>query len=101
MSVLPVTLSLLASFISAITLLGTPSEIFLNGTQYSILAFANIAVVPMAAYIFLPVLYPLRLTSAYEYLELRFNKITRNMSNLVFVDISAIRCFASCRDVLE
>ena len=33
MSVLPVTLSLLASFISAITLLGTPSEVFLNGTQ--------------------------------------------------------------------
>ena len=33
MSVFPVALSLLASFISAITLLGTPSEVFLNGTQ--------------------------------------------------------------------
>merc|ERR1719383_93103 len=85
MSVLPVTLSLLASFISAITLLGTPSEVFLNGTQYSILALANIAVIPLAAYLFLPVLYPLRLTSAYEYLELRFNKATRNMSTLIFI----------------
>ena len=43
MSVLPVTLSLLASFISAITLLGTPSEVFLNGTQVS--SFESIPVV--------------------------------------------------------
>lgn len=84
MSVLPVTLSLLASFISAITLLGTPSEVFLNGTQYSLLAFANIAVIPVAAYVYIPVFYPLRLTSAYEYLELRFNKASRNLSTIIF-----------------
>ena len=33
MGVLPMTLSLLASFMSAITLLGLPAEIYLKGTQ--------------------------------------------------------------------
>jgi len=34
MSMLPVALSLVASFISAITVQGEPAEIYTNGTQY-------------------------------------------------------------------
>lgn len=37
MSVFPVTLSLTTSFITAIELLGNPSEIFFNGTQFSLI----------------------------------------------------------------
>lgn len=37
MSLFPVTLSLTTSFITAIELLGNPSEMFFNGTQYSLI----------------------------------------------------------------
>ena len=34
MGTIPMTLSLVASFMSAITLLGTPAELYVSGTQY-------------------------------------------------------------------
>ena len=34
MGTIPMTLSLIASFMSAITLLGTPAELYVSGTQY-------------------------------------------------------------------
>ena len=39
MSLLPVTLSLTTSFITAIELLGNPSEMVFNGTQYSLIGW--------------------------------------------------------------
>ena len=38
MSTLPMTLSLVASFMSAITLLGVPAEIYTAGTQFAMSA---------------------------------------------------------------
>ena len=66
MTVLPVALSLLASFMSAITLLGTPSEIYQYGTQYWLIGPSYIFVMIVTAHVMLPIYYRLRLTSAYE-----------------------------------
>lgn len=66
LSVFPVAMSVLASFMSAITLLGTPSEVYRYGTQYVMLNVAFCLVVPSTAYLYLPVFYNLRITSAYE-----------------------------------
>jgi len=66
MSVLPVALSLLASFMSAITLLGTPAEIVIYGTQYWMIWPSYFIVMPLAAYVFIPVFYQLELTSVFE-----------------------------------
>lgn len=66
MSILPVTLSMVASFMSAIMLLGTPAEMYIYGTEYMIIFVAYIMVAPVAAYLYTPVFYRLRLTSAYE-----------------------------------
>jgi len=66
MSVLPVTLSLLATFMSAITLLGTPAEIVFNGSQYWIISISYCFVIPLAAYVFIPIFYNLELTSVFE-----------------------------------
>ena len=66
MSVLPVTLSLLASFMSAITLLGTPGEIVLNGTQYWMVWISYCFMIPISAYVFIPIFYRLQLTSVFE-----------------------------------
>ena len=66
MSVLPVALPLLASFMSAILLLGTPAEIAIYGTQYWILCVSFCFVIPIAAYVFIPVFYQLQVTSVFE-----------------------------------
>ncbi|XP_060833760.1 sodium-coupled monocarboxylate transporter 1-like [Rhopalosiphum padi] len=85
MSVFPITMSLIASHISGITLLGVPSEIYSNGTQYLIVGVVNnIIVIMMVIYIYLPVFYDLQLTSVYEYLGLRFNSNIRGFSSLMF-----------------
>lgn len=66
LSIFPVSMSILSSFISAISLLGIPSEVYRFGTQYAIKIVGLCFVIPTTAYLFLPVYYNLRLTSAYE-----------------------------------
>ena len=55
MGTLPMTLSLVASFMSAITLLGTPAEMYVSGTQYVALVLSYPFVMGAAAHLFLPV----------------------------------------------
>ena len=66
MGVFPMTMSLVASFMSAITLLGTPKEIYLNGTQYCALVGAYPLVMAASAYWYMPVFYNLRVSTSYE-----------------------------------
>ncbi|KAH7966049.1 hypothetical protein HPB49_013486 [Dermacentor silvarum] len=84
LSAFPVALSILASFMSAITLLGTASEVYLAGTQYVIICVSYCFVIPATAYFYMPVFHHLQLTSAYEYLEIRFNKVIRSMGSMTF-----------------
>lgn len=66
MSALPVALSLTASFMSAVTVLGTPAEIYRYGAIFCIFAITYALVVLCSAEIFLPVFYKLGITSTYE-----------------------------------
>lgn len=70
LSVFPVAMSILSSFISAIYLLGTPSEIYQYGTQFTILMLGMCATLPTTAYLYLPVYYNLGIKSAYEVSQL-------------------------------
>lgn len=66
MSWLPVSLSLLATFQSAVAILGAPSEIYTFGTQYWFLGCSYFLGLLIPAHVFIPVFYRLRLSSAYE-----------------------------------
>ena len=66
MSVLPVSLSLLASFMSAITLLGTPAEIYAYGTQYWLIWVGYCIMIPLVCLVFVPVFYQIGITSVFE-----------------------------------
>ncbi|CAG5123375.1 unnamed protein product, partial [Candidula unifasciata] len=66
MSPYPVALSLLASFMSAITLLGTPAEMYNFTTMYWWIGVSYFFVMAAASHIYIPVFYNLRVTSAYE-----------------------------------
>ncbi|XP_069461683.1 sodium-dependent multivitamin transporter [Ambystoma mexicanum] len=85
MSFLPVALSLLATFQSAVAILGVPSEIYRFGTEYWFLGCSYILGLLIPAHIFIPMFYRLRLTSTYEYLELRFNKAVRVCGTVTFI----------------
>eukprot|EP00118_Oscarella_pearsei_P004451 m.19086 g.19086 ORF g.19086 m.19086 type:complete len:555 (+) comp27783_c0_seq2:201-1865(+) len=85
MKSIPIALSLLASFMSAITILGFPSEIYFYGVQYAVGVLAFFIAAPVVSSVFVPVFYRLDLTSAYEYLERRFSSRVRQVSSLVFL----------------
>ncbi|GBP13178.1 Sodium-coupled monocarboxylate transporter 1 [Eumeta japonica] len=85
MSLMPVTFSLVASFISGISLLGMPTEVYVYGTSYFFVLIGALCMTIITSYTFLPLFYELRLTSAYEYLELRFDKRVRVFGSVLFM----------------
>uniref|UniRef100_A0A8C3I3A7 Solute carrier family 5 member 6 n=1 Tax=Chrysemys picta bellii TaxID=8478 RepID=A0A8C3I3A7_CHRPI len=85
MSFLPVALSLLATFQSAVAILGVPAEIYRFGTEYWFLGCCYFLGLLIPAHVFIPVFYRLHLTSTYEYLELRFNKAVRVCGTMTFI----------------
>ncbi|XP_042745867.1 sodium-coupled monocarboxylate transporter 1 [Lagopus leucura] len=85
MHAFPVALSLTASFMSAVTVLGTPAEIYRYGSIFCLFAITYTLVALCTAEIFLPVFYRLGITSSYEYLELRFNKYLRLCGTFLFI----------------
>ncbi|XP_047115232.1 sodium-coupled monocarboxylate transporter 2-like [Schistocerca piceifrons] len=84
MSVLPVAVSLVASHISGITLMGVPSEIYLYGTLYGLVVISTVLTCLIVNWLYLPVFFGLQLTSTYEYLERRFNRETRLLASFLF-----------------
>uniref|UniRef100_A0A3B4WG61 Solute carrier family 5 member 6 n=1 Tax=Seriola lalandi dorsalis TaxID=1841481 RepID=A0A3B4WG61_SERLL len=85
MRCLPVSLSLIASFQSAVAIIGVPAEIYTHGTQYWFIGFAYILGLFIPAHVFIPVFYRLQVSSAYQYLELRFSKAVRICGTLTFI----------------
>nr|XP_060633218.1 sodium-coupled monocarboxylate transporter 1-like [Anolis sagrei ordinatus] len=90
LTALPVALSLTASFMSAVTVLGTPSEVYRFGAMFSVFALTYALVVILSAEIFLPVFYRLGVTSTYEYLELRFNRYLRLCGTVLFILLTTL-----------
>lgn len=85
MSLLPVSLSLTTSFITAIELLGNPTEIVFQGTQFTLIIISMFLVIPVAIYCFYPVYYKLQLTSCYEYLGIRFGNNIRVFGAILYI----------------
>ncbi|XP_059218374.1 sodium-coupled monocarboxylate transporter 1 isoform X6 [Stomoxys calcitrans] len=84
MKVFPVSLSLVASFVSGISLLGTSTEIYVYGTQYAFILITLALSGVISWYVFLPVFCNLQLTSTYEYFEMRFGKGIRLFGSILF-----------------
>ena len=70
-------ISLLASLLSTITYLGMPGEMFRTGIGFLTRQLGVPLVLVIIWFLWIPFFMRLRLTSAYEYLERRFNYATR------------------------
>ncbi|EDV95092.1 sodium-coupled monocarboxylate transporter 2 [Drosophila grimshawi] len=84
MLVVPIAFSLVASFISGITLLGLPTEVYSYGIQYLYVALGVLGMVFVMGVFYLPVFHDLNITSTYEYLELRFDRRLRLFGSVMF-----------------
>ncbi|XP_067637381.1 sodium-coupled monocarboxylate transporter 1-like [Eurosta solidaginis] len=85
MKIFPIAMSLIASFISGITLLGTPTEVYLFGTQYLYIMGSLIIMGFVLYYFFLPVFHDLKLISTYQYLESRYDRRMHLFGSVLFM----------------
>lgn len=85
MGTFPTALSLAASFVTAIELLGNPVEMYTAGSQFWMICISFVIVVPIVSSLYLPVFMRLRLTSCYEYLEVRFCKPLRIYASALYM----------------
>lgn len=66
MTAVPVAMSLTASFMSGITVIGTPAEAYRFGAAFWLFAFSYAIMSAITAEVFVPLFYRLNITSAYE-----------------------------------
>ena len=85
-------ISILATYISAMTFVGMPGWIYQEGMQALIIHLNYPIVVFFTVVFFIPVFYKLGLTSIYEYLEHRFGVKVRTINAIVFI---VVRCISA------
>ncbi|KAG8224740.1 hypothetical protein J437_LFUL005309 [Ladona fulva] len=85
MGLFPVAMSLIASWVSGITLLGMPAEIYTFGTQFWTGIIGIFLSTTAAGLFYIPVIHHLQLTSSYEYLAMRFDYRVRTLGSALFL----------------
>ncbi|XP_068908730.1 sodium-coupled monocarboxylate transporter 2-like [Tenebrio molitor] len=85
MKPLPVAISLTASHISGISLLGLPADAYRYGGSFLLGGISMLFVTVATIFIYIPVFFDARATSMYEYLERRFDHKTRLLASFLYV----------------
>ncbi|XP_076436062.1 sodium-coupled monocarboxylate transporter 1-like isoform X2 [Babylonia areolata] len=85
MHVVPVAMSLMVTFVSSLTLLGYPAEMYNYNTMFWWLTACFVVAVGGSVLIFIPFFHRLGVTSTFEYLEMRFNKTVRLMGSVMMI----------------
>uniref|UniRef100_V9KIM9 Sodium-coupled monocarboxylate transporter 1 n=1 Tax=Callorhinchus milii TaxID=7868 RepID=V9KIM9_CALMI len=83
-SAYPIAFSLASSFLSAITVIGNPAEVYTYGIMFLMFAFSWLFTMIVTCLIYIPLFYRLNIISTYEYLHKRFGP---------FVRYQAVCCF--------
>lgn len=78
-------LSVFGTLLSAITFMAIPAKSFTTDWAFFFLNIAAIVITPVIAYIFIPYFNKLKITTAYEFLEDRFNYAARAFGSLSFI----------------
>ncbi|XP_030228660.1 sodium/iodide cotransporter [Gadus morhua] len=85
MPAIPVGLSLCASFMSAVQVLGVPAEAMRYGYKFLYMCLGQSINSLLTALLFLPIFYRLGLTSTNQYLRLRFGRATQLLGSIQFL----------------
>ncbi|XP_038633716.1 sodium-coupled monocarboxylate transporter 1-like isoform X3 [Scyliorhinus canicula] len=76
-SAYPIALSLASSFLSAITVIGNPAEVYSFGIMFLMFSFTWLLTMIATSLIYIPLFYRLNIISTYEYLNRRFGQLVR------------------------
>ncbi|XP_013102156.2 sodium-coupled monocarboxylate transporter 2 [Stomoxys calcitrans] len=85
MKTLPIAISLVASQLSGISIMTIPAELYTFGITWCFNVVSMILIVPILIWIVIPVFYNNNITNCYEYLEIRFNRQTRQIQTVAFM----------------
>ncbi|APQ16736.1 sodium:solute symporter family transporter [Maribacter hydrothermalis] len=78
-------LSVFGTLLSAITFMAIPAKAFITDWSFFFLNITAILITPVIAFIFIPFFNKLKIRTAYEYLEDRFNYTARAFGSLSFI----------------
>lgn len=78
-------LSVFGTLLSAITFMAIPAKSFITDWSFFFLNITAILITPLIAYVFIPFFNKLKIKTAYEYLEDRFNYTARAFGSLSFI----------------
>lgn len=78
-------LSLFGTALSAITFMAIPAKAFCTDWSYMLFNIGIILVAPIIIFVFIPFYRGLNITTAYQYLEVRFNSLIRMICSLAFI----------------
>jgi Na+/proline symporter len=78
-------ISVMATQASAITFLSTPGQAYSDGMGFIQFYFGLPFAIIIISKFFLPIYHKLKVFTAYQFLEKRFNKKTRNLASLLFL----------------
>jgi sodium-coupled monocarboxylate transporter 8/12 len=82
---LPVGLSLMATLTSAVGYMAYPAGAFKGGLILLWMALSIPLSYPLIVYVFMPFYHKLKVVTAYEYLEKRFNDKVRALASIIFI----------------
>ncbi len=78
-------ISIYATMLSAITYMAIPAKAYATNWTYYSISLTVLLVLPLVVKYYLPYFRRLNVTSAYEYLEARFNAATRLLASALFI----------------
>lgn len=78
-------LSVFGTLLSAITFMAIPAKAFITDWSFFFLNITAILITPLIAFVFIPFFNKLKIKTAYEYLEDRFNYAARAFGSLSFI----------------
>lgn len=78
-------LSIFATTLSSITFMSVPAKAYAEDWVFALANLPILLIAPFIVYVIMPVFRRLDITSAYEYLELRFNLACRLFGSIAFV----------------
>lgn len=85
-------LSVMATQASAITFLSTPGQAFHDGMGFVQFYFGLPIAMVIICLVFIPIYHKLKVFTAYEYLETRFDKKTRTLTAILFLIQRGLAC---------
>ncbi|XP_071493671.1 sodium-coupled monocarboxylate transporter 1-like [Diadema antillarum] len=83
-SVVPVSISMTLTFTAAVNIIGTPVDVYMYNTMFWWITLAYVIGGILTCRLFVPLYFDLGVVSAYEYLEMRFNRSVRVFCSLLF-----------------